>query len=231
MIFSGESQIIRRMVNMKNTFRKHFIISIALLVAFTLWTAAICFIDVRPIGPDGTSVGFATVNSYFHNLTGVNFTLYTITDWLGLVPVFTGFGFGMLGLLQWIRRKKLLKVDYSIRILGLFYIAVTAAYLFFEEFVINYRPVLINGYAEASYPSSTTLLVLCVMSTAIIQFNDRIKNHLLRKFLIFITAVFIAFMVFGRLICGVHWLTDIVGGALLSAGLVMMYYSFYKSKV
>ena len=104
-----------------------------------------------------------------------------------------------------------------------FYIVTIGAYLFFESVVINYRPVLINGCLEASYPSSTTLLVMCVMPTAVMQFNNRIKNKLLRNIVVAMLVGFIAFMVIGRLISGVHWLTDIVGGALLSSGLVLMY--------
>ena len=194
-----------------------------LLTAFVLWTVAICFVDVRAIGPQGSSVGFAGINGFVHNLTGVHWGLYTITDWLGLVPLFVCMGFGILGLVQWIKRKSIRKVDYDIFVLGGFYIVTIAAYLFFESIVINYRPVLINGYLEASYPSSTTLLVMCVMPTAVMQFNSRIKNKVLRNIVVVTIIAFIAFMVIGRLISGVHWFTDIVGGALLSAGLVMMY--------
>ena len=194
-----------------------------LLAAFMLWTAAICLLDVRAIGPQGSSVGFAGINGFVHTLTGVHFSLYTITDWLGLVPVFVCMGFGILGLVQWIKRKSIRKVDYDILVLGGFYIVTVAAYLFFESVVINYRPVLINGFLEASYPSSTTMLVMCVMPTAVMQLSSRIKNKVLRKLITAAIIAFIAFMVIGRLLSGVHWFTDIVGGALLSAGLVMMY--------
>ena len=194
-----------------------------LLTAFVLWTAAICIVDVRAIGPQGSFVGFAGINGFIHTLTGVHFSLYTITDWLGLVPIFVCMGFGILGLTQWIRRKSIRKVDYDILVLGGFYIVTIAAYLFFESVAINYRPVLINGYLEASYPSSTTLLVTCVMTTAVMQFNSRIRNKLLRNIVAATLVAFIAFMVIGRLISGVHWLTDIIGGVLLSAGLVLMY--------
>ena len=203
--------------------RKSFIVSICLLTAFVLWTAAISFVDVRAIGPQGSSVGFAGINGFVHNLTGVHWGLYNITDWLGLVPIFVCMGFGILGLVQWIKRKSICKVDHDILILGGFYIITIAAYLLFESVVINYRPELINGYLEASYPSSTTLLVMCVMPTAVMQFNSRIKNKVLRNIVVVTIIVFIAFMVIGRLISGVHWFTDIVGGALLSAGLVLMY--------
>lgn len=210
--------------------RKSFVTAIFLLTAFALWTVAICFVDVRMIGPEGSSVGFAGINSFVHNLTGVHFGLYNITDWLGLVPIFVCMGFGILGLVQWIKRKSIQKVDYDIFVLGGFYIITIAAYLVFEVVVINYRPVLIDGILEASYPSSTTMLVMCVMPTTIMQFNNRIKDRKLYNIASFTIIAFIAFMVIGRFISGVHWFTDIVGGALLSAGLVMLYQYFLGLK-
>ncbi len=196
-----------------------------MLVAFLLWTVAIRFVDMQAIGPQESTVGFATINHFVHNLTGVHMALYTITDWLGLVPLIFVMGFGALGLIQWIKRKRLLNVDYSILVLGGFYSVVMAVYILFEIFVVNYRPVLINGYLEASYPSSTTVLVMCVMPTAIMQFNARIKNDVPKRCVAYAITAFIVFMVIGRLISGVHWFTDIIGGALLSAGLVLMYRS------
>ena len=194
-----------------------------MLATFLLWTAAICFVDVQAIGPQESTVGFAAINGFVHSLTGVHMTLYTITDWLGLVPVGFAVGFALLGLIQWMKRKKLLKVDYSILTLGGFYIAVLAVYVIFEVLAVNYRPVLINGYLETSYPSSTTMLVMCIMPTSMMQLNARIKNNVLKRCVAFVITAFIAFMVIARLISGVHWFTDILGGALLSAGLVMMY--------
>lgn len=208
---------------MKEKTKKIFYGAVGMLAAFLLWTAAICFVDVQAIGPQESAVGFAAINVFFHNLTGVHMTLYAITDWLGLVPVGFATGFALLGLIQWIKRKELLKVDYSILTLGGFYIAVLAVYVIFEVLAVNYRPVLINGYLETSYPSSTTMLVMCIMPTSMMQLNARIKNNVLKRCVAFVITAFIAFMVIARLISGVHWVTDIVGGALLSAGLVMMY--------
>lgn len=202
---------------------KKLCIPLSFIASFILWTILVTVVDVRAIGPNGSSVGFATINSFFHDLTGANMTLYTITDWLGLVPIAFCFGFGIFGLVQWIKRKDILKVDYSILALGVFYIVTMVTYILFEYVVINYRPVLISGYLEASYPSSTTLLVLCVMPTAIMQFNSRIKNRISRRLGAFLITAFIVFMVVGRLISGVHWLSDIIGGALLSAALVTTY--------
>ena len=208
---------------MKKENQRNFCIATCMLFAFFLWTATIQFIDVQTIGPQGSSVGFATLNGFVHNLTGVHMSLYAITDWLGLVPLAFVMGFALLGLVQWIKRKYLLKVDYSILVLGGFYIVVMAVYVLFEVFVVNYRPVLIGGILEASYPSSTTMLVMCVMPTAVMQFNARIKNNILKRFVASAITAFVVFMVIGRLLSGVHWFTDIIGGALLSAGLVLMY--------
>ena len=195
---------------MKKENQRNFCIATCMLLAFLLWTVAIQFVDVQAIGPQESSVGFATINQFVHNLTGVHMSLYTITDWLGLVPLGFVMGFALLGLIQWVKRKHLLKVDYSILVLGGFYIVVMAAYVLFEVLVINYRPVLINGYLEASYPSSTTVLVMCVMPTAIMQFNARIKNDVPKRCLAYAITAFIVFMVIGRFVSGVHWFTDIV---------------------
>ncbi len=199
-------------------------------MAFVLWTVLVRFVDVRAIGPEGSSVGFATLNGFIHELTGVNWILYTVTDWLGLVPIMTALGFAILGLVQLIKHKSIWKVAHNILALGVFYIVVITAYIFFEIVVINYRPTLIDGYLEASYPSSTTMLVMCVMPTAAKQLSLRIKNKAFRRFAIIVIAAFTAFMVIGRLLSGVHWLTDIIGGALLSAGLVIMYDSIRNTQ-
>lgn len=211
--------------------KRNFCITAGLLVLFTLWTAAVCFIDVQAIGPKDSAVGFAALNGAFHELTGVHMLIYTITDWLGLVPLSFILGFALLGFVQLIKGKSLFKVDSDILLLGGFYIIVMAAYVLFENFVINYRPVLIEGYLEASYPSSTTMLVMCVMPTAILQFNRRIKNSRMKYLFSYILIAFTVFMVIGRLVSGVHWFTDIIGGALLSAGLVMLYYSIISRSI
>ena len=214
---------------MKKESKRDLIIAIGLLVAFVLWTVMIMFVDVRAIGPRGSSVGFSAFNEFVHNVTGSNMTLYVITDWLGLVPIIGAFGFAILGLVQWIKRKSLFKVDRSLLALGGFYIVVMAVYVLFEFIVINRRPVLIDGYLEASYPSSTTMIVMCVMPTAIMQFRSLVKTKIPRLIVLIAISVFIAFMVIGRLLSGVHWITDIIGGVLVSSGLVMLYKSVVDS--
>ena len=205
-----------------------------LIGAFSLWTVLIQWVDVQAVGQNGTKIGFADFNVWFHQLTGVHMTIYTITDWLGLVPIFICLCFGVLGLVQLIKRRSLLRVDPDILLLGAYYVLVIACYLIFEMIPINYRPVLIEGRLEVSYPSSTTLLVLSVMPTLMFQENRRVSNAMIRKAVAVSVIAFSAFMVIGRLISGVHWATDIIGSVLLSAGLYMLYRSVvlytYRSK-
>ena len=200
---------------------------ITAIVLFVLWTVLILTIDVQIAGESATEIGFATFNTWFHKSTGVHMWIYTATDWLGLIPVFVCMVFGMIGFVQLIKRKSLLKVDFDITMLGVYYVLVIVGYLAFEMFPINYRPILIDGRMEASYPSSTTLLVLSVMPTFIFQVKRRMKNSKGQKVMIGAAMIFTFFMVFGRLISGVHWFTDIVGSILLNTGL----FEIYKASV
>ena len=206
---------------MKRKNRKKLYAAIGMLAVFLLWTVSLLWIDVQKIGE--SAVGFATLNGFVHDQIGVNMTLYTITDWLGLVPCGFVLVFGVLGLVQWIKRKHFLQVDQSLLILGGFYLVVMGAYLLFEIFPVNYRPVLINGALEASYPSSTTMLVMCVIPTGVMQLQNRIAGNLLRRLISALLYGFLIFMVLGRILAGVHWITDIIGGALLSTSLVQFY--------
>ena len=208
---------------MKKREKRIFLRGMLLLTLFAMWTALIQMVDVQCVGPGGTEIGFAALNVWFHRLTGVHWLIYTVTDWLGLVPVLVCIGFAAAGLIQLIRRKSLLKVDSDIILLGIYYILVIAAYLYFEVNPVNYRPVLIEGRLEASYPSSTTLLVLSVMPTLVFQVRRRLGNKRTASGIIAISRLFTMLMVIGRLVSGVHWLTDIMGSVLLSMGLFCIY--------
>ena len=203
--------------------RRDLVLGAALLAAFALWTALVQLVDVQPVGQNGTDIGFATFNTWFHGLTGVHMGIYVFTDWLGLVPVVVCLGFGALGIAQLVKRRSLLKVDPDLLLLGVHYVVVAAAYLAFEMYPVNYRPIPIDGVMEASYPSSTTLLVLGVMPTLAYQVARRMKGAQAKGAIVAFVVVFSALMVLGRLVSGVHWATDIVGSVLLASGLFAVY--------
>ncbi|MBR4231603.1 MAG: phosphatase PAP2 family protein [Oscillospiraceae bacterium] len=207
---------------MRENGKKYLAAGVCLIAAFVIWTALIRCVDVRPACPEGTEIGLAAVNTWFHRLTGVHMALYTVTDWLGLVPVCICICFGILGAVQLVSRKSLFRVDADIILLGVYYAAIIFMYLLFETFTLNYRPVLIDGRTEPSYPSSTVLLVLGVMPTLAYQAGRRAGLTVRRLAAVF-SAAFSVFMVLGRTLSGVHWLSDIIGSVLLSAGMFMMY--------
>ena len=132
--------------------RRNLLAGVGVIGAFALWTVLIQCVDVQAVGQNGTKIGFADFNVWFHQLTGVHMMIYMITDWLGLVPIFICLCFGVTGLAQLIKRRSLLKVDPDILLLGAYYVMVIACYLIFEMIPINYRPILIEGRMEASYP-------------------------------------------------------------------------------
>jgi undecaprenyl-diphosphatase len=209
--------------SMNNEKRINYIVTVSLVAASILFTLAVSLIDVGPIGPGGARVGFAFVNQAFFDLVGVRLFWYRLTDWLGLAALAVAFGFAVLGLCQLVARRSLRRVDPDILLLGLLYLAVIGCYVFFEKVVINCRPILMGGYLEPSYPSSHTMIVVCVMSTAMMQFRARFRRKLLALGLNALSGAIILVTVIGRLISGVHWLTDIVGGLLISATLAALY--------
>ena len=187
--------------------------------------ALVRLVDVAPVGVQGTSIGLSHLNQFVFDLFGVNILWYDITDWLGIAAILTAFAFAVTGLIQLIKRRSLLKVDREILSLGVVYIIVIGLYLLFENVIVNYRPIIMpdNTHPEASFPSSHTMLVCVIMGSAVMLINNYIKNKALNRTLRAICFVIIGVTVFGRLIAGVHWFTDILGGILISFTLLSLY--------
>ena len=147
---------------------RNFFISTILILLAVVFTILVKVVDVKQSGVNESSIGFATINQFSFESIGVNMIWYHITDWLGLVPVFMAMGYALVGGIQLIKRKSLFKVDKEIIILGVFYIVVISLYIFFEKVIVNYRPILMNGFLEASYPSSHTLMTIGLCGSSII---------------------------------------------------------------
>ena len=209
-------------------------VGLILLCGFLIWTGIVLTVDRADIGPLGTVVGLSGVNSSFSELIGFSMFLYTLTDFLSLIPIAIVMGFALVGAIQLFKRKSLFKVDGSILLLGGYYLLLFFLYVLFDAISVNYRPILINGVLEPSYPSSTTLLVICVDFTCAIELECMPLKRVLKKIASVSIYVFTVFMISARALSGVHWITDIIGGILLGLALVILYRSFrvrLKNKV
>lgn len=205
--------------------RMNYIITGIWLLLFVIFTALVQLVDVAPIGPDGSSVGFASVNALVRDSLGAHELWYTITEWLGVLPLFTAVIFAAVGLVQCIQRRSLFKVDTSIIFLGIFYMVTIMVYVLFEVYVVNYRPMLMEGELEASYPSSHTMLVCCFMAAAMLECGVLVRSRGANLFIRLVSVLIMIVMVAGRLASGAHWFTDIIGGLLISGALIMGLYS------
>lgn len=205
--------------------QRNFIITGALFLAFILYTIAVKVVDVQAVGPENSKIGFAAINQAVFIFFGDNPFWYSATEVTGILALFVAAAFGLLGVAQLVTKKSITKVDTDIIILGGFYVLVMIFYVLFEVLVINYRPVILEEGLEASYPSSHSMLVFCIMITAIMQFRSRISEKRVLLAAEIVSIVIISVTVLGRLVSGVHWFTDILGGVLLGTALVMLYYS------
>ncbi len=195
-----------------------------MLLCFLAFTLLVRMVDVQPIGPEKTPVGFAVFNGWVHEEIGVHLWWYALTDWLGLLFVTVGVGFAGMGAIQLFKRHNIWKVDREILWLGVLYIVMGMCYILFEKFPVNYRPVILDNSLKSSHPSSHTILSVCVMLTAILQFERLLREKKkLQLWVVSVCVILLIITVMGRMIAGVHWATDILGGILLALALVELY--------
>ncbi len=187
-------------------------------VLFLLLIVLVKTVDVAQIGPEGTSIGLSHINNAVHQVFGVNLIWYNLTEIFGILAILVVGCFGVMGLVQLIQRKSLLKVDKEILCLGGLYVVVLAAYAFFEKVIVNYRPIIEDGaeHVEASFPSSHTMLIVTVFGTLVLVIDRFIQKEIMQKAARIVNLIIICLTIVGRLICGVHWFTDILGGCLIS---------------
>ena len=207
---------------------RNILVSIFLTIISFLYVYLVKTVDIMAIGPKGSKVGFGTVNKYFKDMFTYNKTIYKVTEILGLIALLIVAIYGLVGLVQLIKRKSFCKIDKRIYILGAFYVLVGLIYVFFEKVVINYRPVIMDGKLEASFPSSHTVLAICVCLSAISINKFYIKDESKLKLANIFIMILMTLIVIGRFISGVHWFSDIIGGIVISSTLLSYYFSLNR---
>lgn len=209
------------------------VINIILSVIMTLCSGVFVYLvktyDVKAIGPNKSSVGFSSINKAYADLVGSNMTIYKLTELAGLLVFIIVGIYGLIGIVQLFKRKSLFKVDKEIICLGILYVLMIGTYLVFEKVVINYRPILIDGELEASFPSSHTMLALCTCISSLFVY----KKYVPKKFdylVLFSTVLLLTIVFLGRAISGAHWISDITGGVLISITLLMYFKTLLQWK-
>ena len=209
--------------------RRNVILSVIFTILAVGYTYLVKTVDVKAIGPNKSVVGFAKINTWFSNLVGSHMSLYKVTEILGLAVLLIVGLYGLIGLIQLIKRKSIVKVDREIILLGVLYVLMAIVYVFFEKFIINYRPVLIDGELEASYPSSHTILAICICISSLIVSKNYLSDNYLKVSNI-VTILLLLGVFLGRVISGVHWISDIIGGVIISLTLLMYFYTLYDTR-
>ena len=212
--------------------KKKYIGSGVCLCLFLLLIALLKTFDVETVGPGGTAIGFSHLNMRIHELLGEHRFWYKLTGILGYLAIALGLAMAAAGLIQWMKRKRLTAVDRELRLLGALYVATAAVYLFFEKVIVNYRPVIMEGETapEASFPSSHTMLSCVILGSLCMLIDRYVKNHETARILRFLAVLMLLLIVIGRLISGVHWFTDILGGVLISLALLLGFAGLLEAK-
>ena len=208
--------------------KRNLLFSILFLFLAILFTILVQVVDVQAIGPNGSLVGFATINQLVFDTLKTNDTLYHLTEWVGILPIFIALLYALVGFWELIKAKDLRKVDKNLLSLAVFYIVVIGVYVLFEIYEVNYRPILMDGVLEASYPSSHTMMAICICGSSLF-ISKRIFKTQFAKGLNLLSILVMIFLVVGRLVSGVHWFTDILGGILISGALLMIFYTVIDS--
>lgn len=203
--------------------KKKFMIAGGLLFVFILFTVAVMKVDVAAIGPKDSLVGLSKINDFMFKKLGTHPIWDMITEVLLVTAFLIVLLFGVIGIKQLIERKSLWKVEHGILLLAVFYVFLAAFYELFEVVVVNYRPILEDGELAASFPSSHTMLICSIVGSAMVLVYRMLTNKVVRNAVEIIGGIILILAVIGRLLAGVHWFTDILGGVLLSAALVMFY--------
>lgn len=208
--------------------KRNLLFSVLFLFLAILFTILVQVVDVQAIGPNESLVGFATINQVVFDTLKTNDTLYHLTEWVGILPIFIALLYALVGFGELIKTKDLRKVDKNLLSLAVFYIVVIGVYVLFEIYEVNYRPILMDGVLEASYPSSHTMMAICICGSSLF-ISKRIFKAQFAKVLNLLSILVMIFLVVGRLVSGAHWFTDILGGILISGALLMIFYTVIDS--
>lgn len=195
--------------------KRYLIISCASLLLFLLFLIMLYTVDVKNIGAGVTKVGLCFINN--HSFMASNASMW---DKISDVCMYLGIGvigaLFILGVVQLIQRKNILKVDKEILVFGCLVVLMIIIWLFFDKvLIVNNRPILVDGKVECSFPSTHIMITsFALLSGSYYLFKKINKKHL--TIIMYVASAIIVTICFlGRVLSGMHFLTDAVCGLLM----------------
>ncbi len=207
-----------------------YVRTLILFVITAVFSVLTYFVDRQPVGPMGTSVGFATINKAFNDFFEYDWFFVLVSDISMYIAFVVVVCFAGRGLYDLIKVKNPLKVSKVLIGLGILYVVVAVIYVAFNKIPINYRPVLMPGETEleTSFPSTHALIITAVYASAVLAVERLLANEKFKRVCRLHAKIFLAVGVAARMFSGVHWLTDIFAGVLFAATLVSLYAAWIK---
>lgn len=202
---------------------KNIIKTLIWMIACVLFTIFAMTFDKKPIAPDGSPVGFGSINDFFFSIFGAHKVADVISDIFSVLSIAVALFFTILGLIQLIKRKNIFKVDMTVICMGIVYAITIALYILFILCPVNMAPYLEDGEATASFPSSHTMTIVAIFLTAAAWVGRKVKNARSAEIITYVLYGSSAVLVIFRLFSGAHWFTDIVGGVIYAFMLSSLY--------
>lgn len=197
------------------------IISILWLILL-IFTILVSFVDVKIYNVTNTEIGLYSLNKIFLvNSINSNY-INIISNGIFLICLLVIILMLLLITFEYFKTKKINKNNLNFIIH--FLIMVLIWIIFDKILIINYRPILINGNIEGSYPSTHVMV-----STFVLLFlSDKLKKIFKNDKIFYIISIgLIIIQSISRILLTMHWFTDIIGGLLIGC---LLFFTFLRGE-
>lgn len=182
-------------------------------------------VDVTFEGVNGSRIGLSGINIPIRDAIGTNMIFYNISKYVGALGIALVGVLAVWFLVRIIREKSLKALTRKEYELGVLYLLTCVLYVVFSKIVINYRPIIKwdEEGPESSFPSTHAMIAVVIFGSFCCIAGNYIKNEKLCKLIRILCVILAVLVIVGRMLSGVHWFTDIVGGVLVALSLVFAY--------
>lgn len=163
-------------------------------------------------------VGLSTVNGFVFEAIGENPEWEMVSFVLLIISVLLMCAQGLCIFIKMIRTRKL----WEMVAVGHAWLLALVFYILFEFCIVNYRPILEDGELAASFPSSHTLIAVVLFGVMAVWFAYLLPRSVKKYVIIALLGAAAFVSALARLMVGVHWLTDVLGGMLLGGVIVSL---------